>query len=38
MKTLSIIYKANMDVVKHYVDITQFGNPDKNRQPKEINT
>lgn len=36
MKVLASMYKDNMDIVKHYVDITQYGEPKQNNQANQV--
>lgn len=36
MKVLTHIYKTNLDIVKHYVDITQYGDPVPNNQVQKV--
>ena len=38
MKVLTRMYKSNLDIVKHYVDITQYGEPVPNAQVQKVQT
>lgn len=38
MKVLTQMYKSHLDIVKHYVDITQYGDPIPNNQVQKVQT
>lgn len=38
MKVLTQMYKTNLNIVKHYADITQFGEPTGNKQVNKVQT
>lgn len=38
MKVLTQMYKSHLDIIKHYVDITQYGEPVPNNQAQKIQT
>ena len=38
MKVLTQMYKSHLDIVKHYVDITQYGDPVPNNQVQKVQT
>lgn len=38
MKVLARMYKTNLDIVRHYVDITQYGDPVPNAQVQKVVT
>lgn len=38
MKVLTQMYKSHLDIIKHYVDITQYGEPIPNNQAQKIQT
>jgi len=38
MKVLTRMYKTNLDIVRHYVDITQYGDPVPNAQVQKVVT
>ena len=38
MKVLTRMYKTNLDIVRHYVDITQYGDPVPNVQVQKVVT
>lgn len=38
MKVLTQMYKSHLDIIKHYVDITQYGDPVPNNQVQKVQT
>ena len=38
MKVLTRMYKTNLDIVRHHVDITQYGDPVPNAQVQKVVT
>lgn len=38
MKVLTQMYKSNLDIVKHFLDVTQYGEPVPNNQPQKVVT
>lgn len=38
MKVLTQMYKSHLDIVEHYVDITQYGDPVPNNQVQKVQT